>query len=150
MLRLDCGDVDQEHAQLVVRRSKSGKSRRLPLCKTVLEALSEMELNDHGRVFGFGTQVSKTFAKAAQRAKLKGVTLHTCRHTFCSRLAARGVDLVTVQALAGHATIVTTMRYAHDVAAREAISLLDQGCTEVAHTRHTVLKFNKTQKVSAS
>ncbi len=91
----------------------------------------------------------RDFAKAAQRAKLKGVTLHTCRIRFV-RLAARGADLVTVQALAGHATIVTTMRYAHDVAAREAISLLEQGCTEVAHTRHTVLKFNKTRKVSAS
>jgi integrase len=38
---------------------------------------------------------------------------HAMRHTFCSRLVQRGVDIVTVSKLAGHSSIQMTMRYAH-------------------------------------
>ena len=50
---------------------------------------------------------------ALRRAGLSGVTWHTFRHTFASRLTRSGVDLVTVKELLGHSTITTTMRYAH-------------------------------------
>jgi len=40
-------------------------------------------------------------------------SLHTWRHTYCTRLVSVGVDLVTVKELAGHAKIETTMLYAH-------------------------------------
>jgi len=39
--------------------------------------------------------------------------IHTCRHTFCSRLVQRGVPILTVKELAGHKTLAMTMRYAH-------------------------------------
>lgn len=38
---------------------------------------------------------------------------HCMRHTFCSRLVQRGVDIVSVKELAGHKNITMTMRYAH-------------------------------------
>jgi len=38
---------------------------------------------------------------------------HILRHTFCSRLAARNVPMLTIKELAGHASIETTMRYMH-------------------------------------
>jgi site-specific recombinase XerD len=38
---------------------------------------------------------------------------HDLRHTFCSRLTMRGVDIRTVQELAGHKSIVMTARYSH-------------------------------------
>ncbi len=51
--------------------------------------------------------------KACRKAELQGVTWHTFRHTFASRLTRGGADLVTVKELLGHANITTTMRYAH-------------------------------------
>src|SRR6185295_10633703 len=53
------------------------------------------------------------FKLACSQAKVKGVTWHTLRHTFASRLIRNGTDIVTVKELLGHSTIVVTMRYAH-------------------------------------
>jgi hypothetical protein len=63
--------------------------------------------------------------------KFAGVTWHTLRHTFASRLVAQGVDIVTVQQLLGHSTITVTMRYTHTNldAKRAAVEkLLHNGC----------------------
>ncbi len=51
--------------------------------------------------------------KAIKDAGLSGITWHTFRHTFATRLIAQGTDIVTVKELLGHAEIKTTMRYAH-------------------------------------
>ena len=50
---------------------------------------------------------------ACSKAAVSGVSWHTLRHTFASRLVNRGVDIVTVKELLGHSSITVTMRYAH-------------------------------------
>lgn len=58
--------------------------------------------------------VSKRFLRYAQMARLPdGVSFHTLRHTYASWLVMAGVDLFRVKELLGHASIETTMRYAH-------------------------------------
>ncbi len=53
------------------------------------------------------------------------------RHTFCSRLAARNVPMLTIKELAGHESVETTMRYMHlsSAAPREGIRTLERGTT---------------------
>jgi integrase len=58
-------------------------------------------------------QVSMAFYRAAKRAGLSDVGMHTLRHTFISRLVQAGRPLPEVAALAGHRDIRMTMRYAH-------------------------------------
>jgi len=53
------------------------------------------------------------FALACRKAGIEGVTWHTLRHTFASRLLDRGANIVTVQQLLGHSTVTVTMRYTH-------------------------------------
>ena len=53
------------------------------------------------------------FDSLVSKAGISGVTWHTLRHTFASRLVDRGVDIVTVKELLGHSSISVTMRYAH-------------------------------------
>jgi integrase len=50
---------------------------------------------------------------ALERAKLKSFRLYDCRHTFATRAAEAGVDLVTLAAMLGHSRIQMVMRYAH-------------------------------------
>jgi hypothetical protein len=53
------------------------------------------------------------FGRACRKAGIDGVSWHTLRHTFASRLVNRGVDIVTVQQLLGHSAVTATMRYTH-------------------------------------
>jgi len=53
------------------------------------------------------------FEPAVKAAKLEDFSWHCLRHTFISRLVMAGVDLRTVQELAGHKNIAMTCRYAH-------------------------------------
>ncbi|MDQ2106788.1 site-specific integrase, partial [Azospirillum isscasi] len=72
--------------------------------------------------------------KATADARLDDLNLHDLRHTFASRLVMRGVPLLTVSKLLGHATIQMTMRYAHLApdAFDVAISALDSQRNEAA------------------
>jgi len=44
---------------------------------------------------------------------IEGVTFHTLRNTYASRLVQGGVDLYTVSKRLGHGDVKTTARYAH-------------------------------------
>ena len=58
--------------------------------------------------------VSKRLLYYARKAKLHdGIHFHSLRHTFASWLVMGGMDLYKVKELLGHASIETTMRYAH-------------------------------------
>ena len=58
-------------------------------------------------------QVGMAVIRTAKAAQLPGVSLHTLRHTFISRLVQAGRPLPEVAALAGHRDIKMTLRYAH-------------------------------------
>ena len=56
---------------------------------------------------------SRIFVPAVQAVKLEGVTWHTLRHTFASRLAMSGQAEGTIAALLRHSTTGLVRRYAH-------------------------------------
>lgn len=115
------GNVLYEH------RTKSGHDRAislLPLARGALERLHASRTNEDedetvflgGRSGGplFGNFVGEEFREQRKRAGLpKRFTFHTLRHTFASWLVTEGVPLRHVQEYLGHASIQTTMRYAH-------------------------------------
>jgi integrase len=112
--------VDMEKLILNVYAPKTGKTRTVPInsqARRVLEAWvlgrkSEFVFYNHetGRPF---VDLKTGFQLACRKAEISGVTWHTLRHTFASRLLDRGVDIVTVQQLLGHSTVTVTMRYTH-------------------------------------
>lgn len=55
----------------------------------------------------------RDFNKIIKKLGLKGVTIHTLRHTFASHLIMKGVDLRTVGEFLGHSSTKTTEIYSH-------------------------------------
>jgi integrase len=65
-------------------------------------------------------------------ARMPAKGRHALRHTFCSQLAARGVQATEIQRLAGHDSITTTQRYMQVGEERltAAVMALDGGYAE--------------------
>lgn len=124
LLRLRWGDVDLEGGRILVRESKSGRSRSVPVSpalRAILKAWSKQpEYQEGGLVFGEpdGKQrvpltVRRRFAKALAGAEVRSVRFHDLRHTAASLLVSSGVDLLTVARILGHAGVAMTARYSH-------------------------------------
>ena len=129
--------VELEKGVLNVFAPKTGKTRAVPInaeAKRVLEAWALGRKNefvfynyDTGKPF---VDLKAGFALACRKAGISGVTWHTLRHTFASRLVDRGADIVTVQQLLGHSTVTVTMRYTHTNldSKRAAVEKLESHC----------------------
>jgi site-specific recombinase XerD len=92
----------QQRAKLEAKKGKPIETRRV-----FLSRYGE-PMNDSRGWFRF---VMEDAVKI--NPNLADVTWHTFRHTFISRLVMAGVDMRTVQELAGHKSITMTARYAH-------------------------------------
>ena len=62
--------------------------------------------------------IKKSFKAVLELANIKNFRFHDFRHTAATRMVEKGIDLVSVKDIMGHAKIETTMRYAHPVPER--------------------------------
>ena len=69
--------------------------------------------------------IRTAFTTGCRYAKLRGVSPHTLRHTFASRLATAGVDIRTIQELGGWKEIKMVERYAHLLPAGQEAAIRD-------------------------
>jgi integrase len=117
-LALRRDDIAPTHATVV--RSKSGRSRRVPLTSE-LRADLLARCHAKGFVFGLGADgtpptqeaTSVAFTRALRLLGLSGVSHHTFRHTGATVMVANGVSLRAVQTIGGWSTLRMVERYAH-------------------------------------
>ena len=123
LANLQWSDIDLKRRTVTIRnkpgfRTKSGKSRVIPINQNLAEMLKEMAAakpSTDDRVaelgyWGFGQR----FRKAVLKTGLNdGFSIHTLRHTFASHLVMAGVDLPSIQQILGHHDISMSMVYAH-------------------------------------
>jgi integrase len=120
-------DVDLKGKMITVRDTKNGDTRQVPMIRKVHAAfttLNEMRLQRRDRSKDQPSQASKDsvfgiidnkkwWLAALKDAKIKNYRWHDNRHTFCSRMAQKGLSLKLIQQAAGHKTIQMSARYAH-------------------------------------
>lgn len=120
-LTLKWEDIDFRRGLLTVRAAyaKSGEGRAVNINSILKAALKELKERSRAE-YVFAKRdgspfksIRSPFKTACKHAKLTGVTPHTLRHTFASRLAMAGVDVRTIQELGGWKELEMLQRYAH-------------------------------------
>lgn len=127
LVKLELRDFDESMGEVLVRKSKRGKSRRVYLPEDAISFIQRwlaVRGDEAGCLFCrirrgghlhlgqmHSDAIWRILQKRAEMAGLESFSPHDFRRTFCSELLDAGVDIVTVQKLAGHASPVTTAKY---------------------------------------
>jgi len=118
-------DIDSQRMLIRVHQGKGKKDRFALLSPLVLELLREYyrKVRPKGDWLFPGQNPQKhlttgaihhAFKKALKKAGInKKASMHTLRHSFATHLLENGTDIRFVQALLGHASIRSTVRYLH-------------------------------------
>jgi site-specific recombinase XerD len=141
-VNLDVADYDLTTGQLLIRCGKGRKDRQLFAGNGTATAVREwlavraqdpgplfVPIGKSGRLFPrrlSDKAVTHILQERAAEATITAFSPHDLRRSYISTLLASGVDLVTVSALAGHASVTTTATYDRrgDEAKRQAAERL--------------------------
>ena len=126
LVGLDWNDIDRESGTIRVI-GKGNKERVIPIASPLEPLLDAYRRDGSGPLFQ--SERGKRISVRTVQHTLKGhidrlkpylpflthkqVTPHKLRHTFASRLAMSGIDVLTIQQLLGHESVATTQVYAH-------------------------------------
>jgi integrase len=129
-------DVDLDKKTISLYRSKVKNESTLDMTTRVHQVLTRRFAgkSEHQKyIFESKTGAARkyspgAFRRACKRCGIEGITLHSLRHTFASRVVQAGLSLMEIQNLLGHASPITSLRYAHlapNQASSKAVSILN-------------------------
>lgn len=131
-LGLQVGDIDGINKRVHIRNAKGNKDRLVPLPTTTLQVLRRFwSIHKHpvflfpNRKYGLknihkaNTHLDRSGVQAAMRAVVqelrltKKISCHSLRHSYSTHLLEAGVDILELQKILGHVSILTTVKYTH-------------------------------------
>ncbi len=135
---------DFKYNYVIVRQSKSGKHRIVPVPTFVAEEIENLPREDE-RIFALNAKrdlpsaIKTAWKKVRKIAGVEG-RFHDLRHTFATLLLHNGVDIITVKEILGHSSVKVTQVYSHTdlIRMKEAVERLSKG-TKLAQ-RHGIFQ----------
>lgn len=121
-LALEWADIQPEHSRIVIRNSKSGEGRKVPLRSALADELVRWKpaAGDGRWVFPGRFERTKPmnsirpgWRRLCASAGVADLRPHDLRHNFTSMLQARGVADSIIMSITGHKTHVMLHRYSH-------------------------------------
>ncbi len=129
-------DVRMDERKIIVRHTKNGRDRAIDMSDTLFGTLNGLirytdcpyvfvNPRTHDRYWRFNNTAWRKVLRDSNVTKLRW---HDLRHTFCSRLAQRGIHPKTIMELSGHGSLGQVERYTHMTADHraDAVKVLDQ------------------------
>ncbi len=119
VLNLSWNDIDFENNLIMVRDTKNGESRMIPISAPLKQLLSEIPVTGP-KVFTH-KGLSKSFYRTVRdlgfnegiEDRRQRVSFHTLRHTYASWAVKAGLPLYNLSKALGQKTLAMTQRYAH-------------------------------------
>lgn len=131
-LRLQTGDVDATRKHVHIRNAKGNKDRLVPLPAKTLNVLREFWSVHKHPIFLFpnrkrglknahlvDSHLDRSGVQVAMRSVIKSmgfkkrISCHSLRHSYATHLLDAGVDLLELQKILGHVSLLTTTKYTH-------------------------------------
>ena len=142
VFKLEWGDIDLDHDRMIIKDTKSGKSRHAFLTRRAANLLREKGPGSPSELI-FPTEydnkchlVTKHFNAVVNELGLNDgvkdsrqkVVFHTLRHTFASWQVMGGTPLAAVRDLLGHCNLTMVSRYAHlaDEHMQQSVSVIER------------------------
>lgn len=115
LLKLCWPDVDLKRRVMLLRDTKNGDARGVPLSSAALAVFETLPRGDFGRVFPLSKiLVTQAWGRACAKARIDDLRFHDLRHEAVSRLAERGdLGVLELAAISGHKTLSMLKRYTH-------------------------------------
>jgi site-specific recombinase XerD len=131
-LRLQTGDIDAGRQRVKIRDSKGNKDRLVPLPINTLNVLRRFWKVHKHPLFLFpnrkrslknthlvDTHLDRSGVQTAMKKVVrelnfkKNISCHSLRHSYATHLLEAGVDILELQKIMGHVSLLTTARYTH-------------------------------------
>jgi len=121
LLGLTWERVNATRGVLKLEKTKGGKRREVPMRQVVDDILAKRRPDPAEGLVWPDVDIRSAFETAVKKAKLDAMdrfegepfTFHGCRHHFASWFMMSGGDLLSLQKILGHGSLVMTQRYAH-------------------------------------
>ena len=144
-------DIDIRRRRLHIPETKNGYPRTMPLTSTAIQAVKPFVPDHHpdASVWGYEYKEFQHIFDGGRAAlglaQDKLLTLHCTRHTFATRLTAKGVSLVQLMQWGGWKSLKAVQRYAHvDITSLERIAEeIDQGCGRMCRSIGSIINNDR-------
>ncbi|GAA6157377.1 site-specific integrase [Pyruvatibacter sp. HU-CL02332] len=114
LLKIAVSDIGPDHTMVLLRDTKNGHDRHVPLSPVAREIIQSRVEKHEGALFPVSANAVKlSWRRATKRSGIEDLRFHDLRHEAISRFAEMGLSIPEIAAISGHRDPRMLFRYTH-------------------------------------